>query len=344
MANILVIRISAIGDVAMTIPVIYSAAKANPNDTFTVVTQAFLKPIFMHSPSNVVVVSINTKGREKNLSGLLRFAAALGRQKFEMVLDLHDVLRTKIIRNYFKLKGTPIFVYDKERAGRAKLTAKSDSKTITPLRPVVERYTDVFRQAGLNYTESFTSLFQNAPADIAKMETLVGKKSGKWIGIAPFAKHRGKIYPADKMEALIEQLASQPNIEIFLFGGKGPEEIVINKFEQAHANVHSAVARYSLDTELTLISELDVLVSMDSANMHFASLVNTPVVSIWGATHPAVGFYGYHQNPANIVQAPLSCRPCSVFGDKACYKGTWECLESLDVKLIIDKIIKILNK
>jgi ADP-heptose:LPS heptosyltransferase len=344
MAHILVIRISAIGDVAMTIPVIYSAAKANPNDTFTVVTQAFLKPIFMHCPSNVEVVSINTKGREKKLSGLLRFAVALGRQDFDMVLDLHDVLRTKIIRNYFKFKCIPVFVYGKERTGRAKLTVQSDSKTITPLRPVVERYADVFRRAGLNYTEAFTSLFQDVPADIAKMETLVGRKSGKWIGIAPFAKHRGKIYPADKMEALIEALASQPNVDIFLFGGKGPEEIVINKFAQAHANVHSAVARYSLDTELSLISELDVLVSMDSANMHFASLVNTPVVSIWGATHPAVGFYGYHQDPANIVQATLPCRPCSVFGDKACYKGTWECLEGLDVKVVIDKITKILTK
>ena len=344
MAHILVIRISAIGDVAMTIPVIYSAAKANPNDTFTVVTQAFLKPIFMNAPTNVEVVSINTKGREKNLKGLLRFVLALGRQQYDMVLDLHDVLRSKVIRNYFKFKGVPVFVFNKGRADRAKLTAQKANKSLTPLRSVVERYADVFRDAGLNYNETFTSLFQDIPADIVAMENLVGNKKGKWVGIAPFAKHRGKIYPADKMEALIEHLAAYSDVDIFLFGGKGPEEIVINKFAQAHPNVHSAVARYALDMELTLISELDVLVSMDSANMHFASLVNTPVVSIWGATHPAVGFYGYHQHVDNIVQLPLSCRPCSVFGDKPCYKGTWECLETLGVELVIDKIDKILNK
>lgn len=344
MARILVIRISAIGDVAMTIPAIYSAAKANPSDTFTVVTQAFLKPIFMHAPSNVEVVSINTKGREKNLSGLLRFAVALGRQQYDMVLDLHDVLRTQVIRNYFKLKGVPVFVFNKGRTERAKLTAQKSNKILTPLRPVVERYADVFRHAGLNYNESFTSLFQEIPADIMAMNALLGEKRGKWIGIAPFAKHRGKIYPADKMEVLIEKLSAYADTEIFLFGGKGPEEIVINKFEKSYSNVHSAVARYSLDMELTLISQLDVLISMDSANMHFASLVNTPVVSIWGATHPAVGFYGYHQQPENIVQLPLSCRPCSVFGNKACYKDTWECLEALTVDMVLDKVEKILNK
>ena len=64
MANILVIRLSAIGDVAMTVPVIYSAAKANPTDSFTVLTQAFLIPVFINRPKNVKVLpdaTINTE-------------------------------------------------------------------------------------------------------------------------------------------------------------------------------------------------------------------------------------------------------------------------------------------
>lgn len=342
MARILVIRISAIGDVAMTIPVIYSAARANPADTFSVVTQLFLKPIFINAPSNVEVIAINTKGREKDLSGLLKFSAVLARQNFDMVLDLHDVLRTKVIRTYFKAKGKRVEVFNKGRKDRARLTARN-SKELIPLRPVIERYADVFRKAGLAYADSFTSLFQDIPADVALMEATVEVKKGKWIGIAPFAKHRGKIYPTDKMEEIIARLSAHEDVTVFLFGGRGAEEIVLDQLSHKYPNVKSVVGRYTLDTELVLISQLDVLLSMDSANMHFASLVNTPVVSIWGATHPYVGFYGYRQSLENSVQLSLACRPCSVFGNKECWKGTWECM-NISPEIILKKIEQVWNK
>lgn len=161
MANILVIRLSAIGDVAMTVPVIYSAAKANPTDSFTVLTQAFLIPVFINRPKNVNVIGINTKSTEKTLAGLLRFASALVKYDFDMVLDLHDVLRTMIIRTLFRLNGRRVFVVDKARKDRARLTG-AKHKRFKQLRPVIERYADVFRNAGLHYTESFTSLYETS--------------------------------------------------------------------------------------------------------------------------------------------------------------------------------------
>lgn len=341
MARILVLRISAIGDVAMTIPVIYSAAKSNPGDTFTVVTQSFLKPIFMNRPSNVEVIGINTRGRERKLSGLLRFAAVLGRQNYDMVLDLHDVLRTKIIRTFFKIKGKPVVVFDKARRARQCLTRKNN-KEFKPLPPVIERYTEVFQKAGLNYTETFTSLFQEQPADIKSMEAAVGSKKGKWIGIAPFAKHPGKIYPIEQMERIVEVLSEQSGNTIFLFGGRGSEEIILEHWAHHYPNVISVVGRYPLDIELILISRLDVLLSMDSANMHFASLVNTPVVSVWGATHPYAGFYGWKQDPDNCIQVDLACRPCSIFGNKPCHRGDWACMTHIEPERIINKIEKVL--
>ena len=184
MAKILVIRLSAIGDVAMTVPVIYSAAKANPQDTFTVLTQAFLIPVFMNRPANVDVIGINTKAAEKTLPGLLRFASALVKFEYDMVLDLHNVIRTIIIRSLFRIKGKKVYVVDKARKERKNLTDRNHKK-LKPLRPVIERYADVFRAAGLNYTETFTSLYESHPADLSAMEAVAGTKNGKWIGIAP---------------------------------------------------------------------------------------------------------------------------------------------------------------
>ena len=160
MAKVLVIRLSAIGDVAMTVPVIYSAAKANPEDSFTVLTQAFLMPLFMNRPPNVEVIGINTKGAEKGLIGLLKFISALLKFDFDVILDLHNVIRTIIICTFFRLNGKRVFVLDKARKERKRLTAIK-GKRLYPLRPVIVRYADVFRAAGLNYTKRLHLFMKN---------------------------------------------------------------------------------------------------------------------------------------------------------------------------------------
>ena len=202
MAKILVIRLAAIADVAMTLPVIYSAAKANPQDSFTVLTQAFMMPVFMNRPSNLEVIGISTKGAEKTLIGLLRFTSALVKFDYDVVLDLNDVIRTMIIRTLFWVKGKPVYVLDKIRKRYPPLMRK-ENKKMEPLPTVIERYADVFRAAGLAYTESFTSLYESRPADLSKMEAIAGAKTGKWLGIAPFARYRGKVYPIDEMEQVV---------------------------------------------------------------------------------------------------------------------------------------------
>ena len=337
MANILVIRLSAIGDVAMTVPVIYSAGRANPEHHFTVLTQAFLMPLFMNRPSNVQVIGINTKAAEKGLTGLLKFTSALVKYDFDQVLDLHDVIRTKVIRSFFKIKGKKIHVVDKARKERKQLVTSSN-KQLRQLRPVVERYADVFRKAGLNYTETFNSLFEDKPVNITKLTPFTGEKTGRWIGIAPFAKHQGKIYPVEEMEKVVALLSQDESNRLFLFGGKGYEEAILEEWAFQYPRVKSVVGRYSLDNELALISQLDVLLCMDSANMHFASLVGTRVVSIWGATHPYAGFYGYRQDSQDVIQMPLACRPCSVFGQKPCMHNDWACMAQITPKQIVDKI------
>lgn len=339
MANYLVIRLSAIGDVAMTVPVIYSAARSNPGDRFTVLTQAFLIPLFMNRPANVEVIGINTKTTERSLAGLLRFVSVLVKYPFDRVIDLHDVLRTKLIRLAFRLHGKPASVVDKARKERARLTASS-GKSLRPLRGVIERYADVFRQAGLAYEPRFTSLFEGVAVSRDEFASLTDEPTGKWIGVAPFAKHRGKIYPVEEMEKVVAELSRRGDVTVFLFGGRGYEEAVLDQWAFEYPRMVSVVGRFTLDRELALISLLDLLVCMDSANMHFASLVGTRVLSVWGATHPYAGFYGYRQDPADCVQLDLPCRPCSVYGQKPCARGDWACM-SIPPERIVAQISRI---
>ena len=209
---------------------------------------------------------------------------------------------------------------------------------------MIERYADVFRNAGLHYTESFTSLYETSTPDLSALEPLVGTKTGKWIGIAPFAKHRGKIYPTGEMELVMAELSDREDFTIFLFGGRGYEEALLDQWAFEYPRVKSVAGKYSLDQELALISRLDLLICMDSANMHFASLVGTRVLSVWGATHPYAGFYGYHQDPEDCIQLDLPCRPCSVFGQKPCPRKDWACMKQLNPDLIINKVLTSLNE
>ncbi|MDH6303389.1 ADP-heptose:LPS heptosyltransferase [Parabacteroides sp. PF5-5] len=342
MAKILVIRLSAIGDVAMTVPVLYSAARANPEDSFTILTQAFLIPVFINRPSNIEVIGISITGTEKSLSGLTRFAWAFSKYDYDLVLDLHHVLRTMIIRSFFRLRGKKVYVVDKARKDRTRLTARKN-KVFKPIRPVIDRYADVFKAAGLSYEDTFHSLYEEHPANDSLIRETLGEKKGKWVGVAPFAKHRGKIYPIEEMEKVVAALSKQEDITLFLLGGKGYEEAILEQWAFQYPNVKTVVGRYSLDNELALISRLDVLLCMDSANMHFASLVGTKVLSVWGATHPYAGFYGYHQKPEDAIQLDLNCRPCSVFGEKSCFRGDWACMTQLPPERIISKVNEILQ-
>jgi len=337
MAKNLIIRFSAIGDVAMTIPVIYSVAKAYPEDSFTVLTQTFLMPLFINHPSNVSIMGINTNTTEKSFLGYMHYVMILKKYRFDRVIDLHCVIRSHIVRLLFSLWGKKVYRIDKRRDERKLLTVRPP-KEIHQLRSVISSYADVFEHAGYKYKATFVSLFDNYSIDDKSVMDMVGSKSGFWVGIAPFAKHQGKIYPLDKMEKVVETLSKQPGVRLFLFGGRGEENNVLSLWSDRYENVVNTIGLFSLDMELALISRLDVLLSMDSANMHFASLVGTKVISVWGATHPFAGFYGYNQPSDYAVQVVLPCRPCSIYGNKPCYRGDFACMTNIEPETIVTKI------
>ncbi|MDR3250422.1 MAG: glycosyltransferase family 9 protein [Tannerella sp.] len=332
MSEVLIIRLSAIGDVAMTVPVVYSAAKAYPQHSFTVLTQSFLEPVFINRPPNLKVAGLNTKAKEKSLFGLIRFAFQLRKRRFDVVLDLHNVIRSRIVDFVFRMMLKKVFIIDKRRKERREITARPP-KSLRRLCRVTDRYAEVFHKAGFVFEMSFVSLFGDSSG-----VPVADVKPGRRIGIAPFAKHRGKIFPLEKMEKVVGILSGQKDVTIFLFGGRGDEEAVLSKWAERYDNVISVAGRYALDRELELMNRLDVLVSMDSANMHLASLVDTKVVSIWGATHPYTGFYGYRQREDRAVQTDLPCRPCSVYGNKPCYRGDRACLNAISPEQVVAKI------
>jgi ADP-heptose:LPS heptosyltransferase len=328
MARTLVIRLSALGDVAMTVPVLYSVAKRYPEDEFIFLTKKSMQTLFINKPHNLEIFPVNTLNQHKGARGMWNLFRELGEKKIDQVADLHWVLRSMEIDCYFKLQGKKVARIHKGKREKRRLT-RADNQQRIALKTSIERYRNVFEELGYDASPDFISLF---PSKEKKEETC--------IGIAPFARHRGKIYPFEKMEEVIRQLNETPNTRLFLFGGKD-ERPLLEAWAEKYEQVESKAGYLSFPEELSLINNLDVMLSMDSANMHLASLVNTPVVSVWGATHPCAGFYGYRQASGNAVQVDLKCRPCSVYGNKACRDKSYDCLNRIKPEEIVKRVMSL---
>lgn len=330
------------GDVAMTIPVIKQLLQQYPELKISFVSNKSFKPMFF-GIERLRFIEAETKGKHKGIVGIYRLCKEImsDEQPIDAVADFHGVMRSFVMQFFLKLKGISIATIDKGRAEKKKLTAKENKKNI-PLKSSFERYAEVIKKLGLSF------LLEKKPLENIKQPLPI--LAEKWfdyktvIGIAPFAKHPEKVYSPEKMKLLISLLKAEGAL-VLLFGGGKQETAILAEWEKDFGrNVFNLAGLFNLSEELSIISHLTVMVSMDSANMHMASLVGVPVVSVWGPTHPNAGFYGWGQSIENKVSVDLSCRPCSVFGNKKCYRGDHACMEEITHLDIYQKLIPFLNK
>jgi ADP-heptose:LPS heptosyltransferase len=339
--KILVIRFSAMGDVAMTAPVLKEFIRDYPDTELLMVSRALFKPFFNEVP-NLRFHSFEPKGKHSGFFGLIKLFLELRKEKLTAVADLHNNLRSKIIRCLFFLCGVKTASLDKGRKEKAALTRKVD-KVLKPLRLTVDRYADVFKVLGFPFVLK-NNLDMPAP-DFLDKETFFFAplpKTNKWIGVSPFAQHLQKVYPLPKMEVVLLALADAGH-QLFVFGGSDEEQTVAENWEKKHDNIFSVVKKIKLEDELKLISNLDLMLSMDSSGMHLSSLKNIPVISVWGATHPYAGFVGYGQSAKDAVQTDLYCRPCSVYGNIPCYRGDFACMNTLSESIVINSVLNKLS-
>lgn len=334
--NVLIIRFSAIGDVVMMLPIVHSVAEAYPNTQFTVLSQKRFAPVFAMLPANVTFMGIDLKHDYNGMAGINKLYKELKVKNFDAVANLHGVLRTNILSAKFALGSfTKVRSIKKRRLQRQKLTRKF-CKNLTPQLPTTEKYKSVLQKLGFNFNITFKSIFGNNKGDLSQIEQFTGKKECHWIGIAPFAAHKGKIYPLEKMEKVVAELCKRAHTKVFLFA-YGKEQDSIKEWIEKYP-ITLIGGQLNMQQELILMSHLDVMLAMDSSNTHLASVAGTRVVSIWGATHPAAGFAGYGQKESDSIQADLACRPCSIYGKKPCRYGDYRCLNSINPETVIEKI------
>lgn len=339
--NILVIRLSAMGDVAMTVPLLRALVAQYPNVKVTVLSKAFFKPFFDGIP-NVNFYAADVTGRHKGFFGLLKLYRELRALHIDAVADLHNVLRSKIVTKLFSIGGKPTATTDKARDEKKELT-RAENKIFRQLTPIIERHRQTF--AKLGYPIDLTHpVFPDKKPLAEEVSAIAGTKSGKWIGIAPFAQHQGKVYPQDLMQEVIDGLAAKTDYTLFLFGGGAKETAQLEAFAKGRTNIIVTAGKLKLAQELNLISHLDLMLSMDSGNAHMAAMLGVKVITLWGATHPYAGFAPFGQ-PADYTltadrdKYPLL--PTSIYGNKV-VEGYEDAMRTITPDAVVAKVSEVL--
>ena len=340
--HVLVIRLSALGDVAMTVPVVHGLLRKYPDLRLTILTKKHFAPIFS-GLERVSVHNADVKKAHKGFVGLWHLFNELKILGLHAVADLHNVLRSNVLKRYFAMGGIPFFQIEKGRKEKRALT-RGNNKMFAQVKSTHERYCDVFSKLGFPIHLSETKILERRQLS-EKVLGIVGTDSKKWIGVAPFAAHEGKMYPLYLMKEVIGKINKTDRYKILLFGGGAAEKQALQEISKTFENAINVAGSLSLEEELELISNLDLMLSMDSGNAHLAANYGIPVVTIWGVTHPFAGFYPFGQPMEHAILAdrevfPLI--PTSIYGNKV-PKGYEKAMETITPDTVTDKIFKILE-
>lgn len=328
------------GDVALTVPVIKSLVQQYPKAEIVLLTNAAFKPFFS-SIKGITIIESRFKAENKGLLGIFRLFRQIKKiGRINYVIDIHDVLRSKALRFLFMVTGSRVFVIDKGRKEKKKLI-KTEGVII--LKHTVDRYCDVFKNAGFPVTPSKGPAIVPEEEALAKAERLFSE-AGLKIGVAPYAKHDLKMWPEENMVELLNLIAARNNVQFYLMGGGIDEVKRLESFEKMVPRSNVIAGKFTLTEELALISRLDFMICMDSSNMHMAALTGIKVISIWGATHRAAGFGPVNQPDEYMMQIPeteLTCRPCTIYGTGICRRGDHACMNWQTPQVVLNKLIKL---
>ena len=337
MNKTLILRFSSLGDVAITIPIIRCLCEKYPKDHFVFVSRKKFRPLFEEF-HNLSFFQVDFKNRHKGVLGLIMLFKDLKKIKPYKIADLHNVLRTRIIVFLFRLFFYKVRSLDKMRSDRKKLT-RLKNKVFKPLTPIHFKYQEVFNKLGyqidLSKDHNFPATKPPNNADDLHSNTK--------IGIAPFAKHVGKVYPLDLTQKIIAYLSKKNQVYLF---GFADELKILKKWESSYKNVICSSSYMNFNEEIQLISNLDLMISMDSANGHIASIYNVPVITIWGLTHPYAGFATFNYNIENqfcVDRDKYPYIPTSIYGNKE-NKGYEDAMRSIDLNKILYRANQILNQ
>ena len=340
--NILAIRFTAVGDLVISIPYLIDLLEKKPDFHIFLATKQQMTAFLPIHP-RLHPQFFTLEDQKSGFWGLIKYFFRLRKLQIDVVADLHNNIRSNVLMRLFQLTGAKVFQLDKIRHLRKQNTRKTNKKRVN-LPYIGHLYKEVLEHS------SWASLQSQPLVDIQKYYPSEYVFPGSFdnpikIGIAPFAARPTKIYPLDQMKVALDLLMEHKHFSLVLFGFGKEENAILDNWAASYGE--RCLVSYQLggfNNEMKVMSKLDLMVTMDSANLHFAFLTGTKTLSIWGTTHSNLGFappLSDLQHRLEISTDELPCRPCSVYGKNPCYRGDHACMRQIQSNTLALKIIEL---
>lgn len=333
MKPVIIMRYSAMGDVAIACEAMKALCRRYPQQTFIFMTDeryAQLAP----KCDNLTTKAIRIK-EYKGVQMIMGLGFTIAKQfEFDKVIDLNDTIRTKLIRMALQLKNKKVFVVNKHRIQRF-VKFNFQCKCQLELRHTAEMMADAITRAGYSLSINDIELNDKSTSNGAIKSQQTEPIN---IGIACFSSKRNKEYPKERLIQLIDMLQNNSNIRVSVFG-KGQRETEIGNELCKLANCSSCINEDDMQSDIDNIRNMNLMICVDTGWMHIASLIGKPVISLWGPTQPSCGYYPLHQSRDMAITLSMPCSPCSVYGKKSCYYNTVKCME-IPVEMVYEKVMK----
>lgn len=327
MIKFLIIRLSSIGDIVLTTPVVRILATQLPDAE----VHFFVKSQFVEIlKNNPYIKKIHIY--DGNIADNIR---TFKQENFDYIIDLHKNLRTFRVRNSL---SSLWFSFDK--LNFEKWILVNFKKNILPHKHIVERYLQVISKFDVKYDGKGLDYFI-APDDEINIAERFGElhKQG-FVAIVIGAKHFTKQIPIHKIISIIKGIS----MPVILLGGK-ENKSAADEIEKSTDSemVKNSVGKLSLGQSASIVRQAKIVITPDTGLMHIAAAFGKKIVSLWGNTVPEFGMSPYlaHSDSKIFEVKDLSCRPCSKIGYNKCPKKHFRCMEDIEIKDVIDTVKKL---
>ncbi|HSG26889.1 MAG TPA: glycosyltransferase family 9 protein [Candidatus Krumholzibacterium sp.] len=332
-ARILVIRFSSLGDLVLMIPMLRTLRAGYPSHSLELVTKSKYASLF----DSLRWIDRVHKLEEDGLGPLLNLAARLRRDRFELLVDAHDVIRSRILS--LLLRARKRARLDKDQI-RKTILIRSGRNLYGSPPSMVDRYLRI--TGGLGLSASMEGPMLTLPEEIVLSvdRALSGEGFGqrRLVALAPGARWPSKRWPWENYAELSSRL-SEAGFGIVLVGGDEERELCAKVADGSYTALNTA-GRMDVPETAALLARCDCLVTNDSAPLHIAEMSGTPVVAIFGPTVREFGFYP-RLDRSVLIERDCACRPCSRNGAKECRLGTLECLTLTGVDEVFDAVMRV---
>ena len=319
-----IVQTAFIGDVVLTLPLAQAVARAWPSTRVLFVAIPATAGLLENHPAVAATVVFDKKKGDAGPAGLLRAASRLRAEGTEVVLVPHRSLRSAVLA---RLSGAALRVGFSTSAGRILLNR------IVPYRKElheIDRDLSLLGPLGIEVARGESpSLHPDADDRRTVDGLLAGHDGARMIAVAPGSVWNTKRWPEEKFAALVRMLAAEGRLPV-LVGGEADRALAARVAGAAgQGSVVNAAGRLSLLQSAELIRRCSAAVSNDSAPMHLAVAMGTPVVALYGATVPEFGFAPRGPHDRVLQTLGLPCRPCAIHGGNRCPIRTFVCMERI---------------